>query len=103
MEYYHNILKPLFAQWAYVWLQNQHLYGIDKDEAISYMLDGAAARTDVLKKVKKIDSAINRLSHQYEKSEDLIAVEKRELEIAKYIGENHAQLVMLISCLFFFY
>jgi hypothetical protein len=93
MEYYHNTLKPLFAQWAYVWLQNQHLYGIDKDEAISYMLDGAAARTDVLKKVKKIDMAFSRLPYQQEKSNDLVAAEKHELEIAKSIGENHAQLV----------
>ena len=61
IEYYNMALKPLLAEWAYLWLQKQHLYGINKDESIQYMLEGAAARSDATVKITLIDLAISKL------------------------------------------
>lgn len=61
IEYYNIALKPLLAEWAYLWLQKQHLYGINKDESIQYMLEGAAARSDATVKITLIDLAISKL------------------------------------------
>ena len=57
-EYYHNCLKPLLAEWAYLWLQKQHLHGIERDEAIKYTLEGAVARSDLALKLRIINTAI---------------------------------------------
>ena len=38
-------LKPILAEWSYLWLQKQHLHGIDRDEAIKYILEGAVVVT----------------------------------------------------------
>lgn len=43
------------AEWCYLWLQKQHLHGIERAEAIQYLLEGAAARTDNSVKCTKID------------------------------------------------
>lgn len=61
IEYYESVLKPLMAEWAYLWLQQQHLHGIDKAEAIQYILEGAAARSDISTKVNLLDMAITRV------------------------------------------
>ena len=58
--FYHAKLKPLLAEWAYLWLQKQHLHGIDKEEAIQYVLEGAVARSDLSVKVSLLDAAIAR-------------------------------------------
>jgi hypothetical protein len=60
VEYYHTVLKPLMAEWAYLWLQKQHLFGIDRQEAVRYMLEGAAARSDVVTKINLIELAITK-------------------------------------------
>ena len=57
-EYYHSSLKPLLAEWAYLWLQKQHLHGIERDEAIKYILEGAVARSDLALKLRTIKTAI---------------------------------------------
>jgi len=69
-EFYHTTLKPIFADWAYLWLQKNHLHGVDRNEvwgtdwwccgdcfhswfltfladwqAVRYIIDGAAARS----------------------------------------------------------
>ena len=83
--YYHSQIKPLMAKWAFLWLQErhmhaytharmhacshvhmqkQHLHGIDYDEAVRYMLHGAAARSEAVKKLQKIDLEITRLRVQ---------------------------------------
>ena len=33
-EYYTAAIKPLMAEWSYLWLQKQHLHGIDREEAV---------------------------------------------------------------------
>ena len=33
-SFYHARIKPLLAEWTYLWLQKQHLHGIDREEAI---------------------------------------------------------------------
>jgi hypothetical protein len=48
------------AEWAYLWLQKQQLFGIDKQEAIRYILEGAAARSDVVTKINLIELAITK-------------------------------------------
>jgi thioredoxin len=57
-QFYHTSLKPLLAEWAYLWLQTQHLHGIERDEAIRYVLEGAVARSDLALKLRIIDTAI---------------------------------------------
>jgi hypothetical protein len=48
------------AEWSYLWLQKQHLYGIERSEAIQYMLEGAAARTDNTVKNQCIEVALKK-------------------------------------------
>ena len=38
-DYYHAALKPILAEWCFVWLQGQHLHGIDAKDAIEYLLE----------------------------------------------------------------
>jgi hypothetical protein len=59
-SFYHEKLKPILAEWAYLWLQKNHLHGIDRAEAIEYILEGAVARSDLLLKVNLIDAAVTR-------------------------------------------
>lgn len=49
------------AEWSYLWLQKQHLHGIDRNEAIRYMLEGAAARSETSTKLNMIDMAITKV------------------------------------------
>lgn len=60
VDYYHSNMKPILAEWSYLWLQKQHLFGIDRSEAVRYMLEGAAARSDVVTKINLIDLAITK-------------------------------------------
>lgn len=50
-EFYNDRMKPVMAEWAYLWLQKHHLHGIDRAEAVQYLLEGAAARSDTATKV----------------------------------------------------
>ena len=59
-SFYHSTLKPILAEWSYLWLQKQHLHGIDRDEAIKYILEGAVARSDLALKVTMIQKALRR-------------------------------------------
>ena len=60
VDFYKTSIKPLMAEWAYLWLQQQHLHGIEHHEAVQYMLEGAAARSETSLKVNLIDVAINK-------------------------------------------
>jgi hypothetical protein len=53
-------MKPVLAEWSYLWLQKQHLHGIDRAEAVRYMLEGAAARSDNSTKVNLIELALTK-------------------------------------------
>jgi hypothetical protein len=61
LNFYHSSLKPIMAEWAYLWLQKQHLHGIDRSEAVRYMLEGAAARSDNTNKLNLIDLALKKV------------------------------------------
>lgn len=55
MEFYNSHIKPIIAEWAFLWLQKQHIHGVDRHEAVQYMLEGAAARGDSATKVSLIE------------------------------------------------
>ena len=38
-DYYHAKLKPILAEWVFLWLTAQHVHGIDAGDAIEYLLD----------------------------------------------------------------
>jgi hypothetical protein len=59
-DFYHESMKPILAEWSYLWLQKQHLHGIDRAEAVRYMLEGAAARSDNSTKVNLIELALTK-------------------------------------------
>jgi len=50
----------VMAEWAYLWLQKQHLHGIDRVEAIRYILEGAATKSDTSTKVGVIEVALTK-------------------------------------------
>lgn len=58
VDFYNDIMKPIFAEWAYLWLQKQHIHGIERHETLTYVLEGASARSDSTAKVSMIDLAI---------------------------------------------
>ena len=49
------------AEWAFLWLQKQHLHGIDRAETVRYLLEGAAARGEATQKVGVIDLALSKV------------------------------------------
>lgn len=57
-QWYHAQLKPLMAEWIYLWLQKQHLHGISRQETVTYILEGAVARSEATAKVACIDAAL---------------------------------------------
>jgi hypothetical protein len=63
-EFYNERMKPVMAEWAYLWLQKHHLHGIDRAEAVQYLLEGAAARSDTATKVTLYHSFLPSLSHR---------------------------------------
>ena len=44
VDYYHAALKPLLAEWAFYWLQKHHLIGLSRDEALTFIRDGAHSK-----------------------------------------------------------
>ena len=61
MEWYHEHLKPIMAEWAYLWLQSVHLHGATRSETISYILNGASARSDSGRRLELLTSERLRL------------------------------------------
>jgi len=59
--FYDESLKPLMAEWAYLWLQKHHLHGIDRAEAVQYLLEGAAARSDTSTKITLLELALTKV------------------------------------------
>jgi thiol-disulfide isomerase/thioredoxin len=64
IDFYESTLKPLMAEWSYLWLQQQHLHGIDRHEAVQYILEGAAAKSDAHTKVNLIDTALTKIMQE---------------------------------------
>jgi thiol-disulfide isomerase/thioredoxin len=63
-EWYHARLKPVMAEWVYLWLQKQHLHGISRSEAITYILEGAVARSEATAKLAYIDAALAKVESE---------------------------------------
>ena len=57
-------MMPLLAEWCFLWLQKQHLHGIDRVEAIRYIIEGAAAKSESSAKLKYIERAIEKLKNK---------------------------------------
>ena len=64
IEWYHARLKPVMAEWVYLWLQKQHLHGISRSEAITYILEGAVARSEATSKLAYIDAAVAKVESE---------------------------------------
>ena len=60
-DFYHGRMKPILAEWSYLWLQMQHLHGISRDEAVQYVLEGAAAKSDSMTKMHLIEQEKERM------------------------------------------
>ena len=63
-QWYHANLKPLMAEWIYLWLQKQHLHGISRQETVTYILEGAVARSEATAKVACIDAALTKIGSE---------------------------------------
>ena len=59
-DWYHEYLKPAMAEWIYLWLQKQHLHGVSRKEAISYIVEGAVAGScgQLQAKVSSLEAAL---------------------------------------------
>jgi len=51
LTFYQAKMRPILAEWAYLWLQKHHLHGIDHAEAIRYIVDGGEPRSFAEQKV----------------------------------------------------
>lgn len=58
VDWYHTALKPALADWVFLWLQKNHLHGVSRCEAISYITEGAVARSESTAKVTSLETAI---------------------------------------------
>ena len=41
VDYYHEELKPVLAEWCHHWLQKHHLIGLERNDALKFMCEGA--------------------------------------------------------------
>lgn len=60
VEYYRSEMMPVLAEWCFLWLQKQHLHGIDRLEAIRYIIEGAATKSESSTKLNFIERAIKK-------------------------------------------
>ena len=80
MDFYHAELKPLMAEWAFLWLQKNHLHGIDREEAIHYLLTGAASRSEATSKISYLTSTLQILQKKEASSKDPVAMRLTRLD-----------------------
>ena len=103
-EFYHESMKPILAEWCFLWLQKQHLHGIDRNEAVQYMLEGAAARSDNSTKVSLIEAALTKahirtgeiaplplptLAHQKSMTKEESSAMVEDMERLKHEAQEH--------------
>ena len=41
-EWYHTSLKPIMAEWLYMWIESQHMSALSQSQAVQYLLEGAS-------------------------------------------------------------
>jgi len=100
--FYARRMKPILAEWAYLWLQKQHLHGIDREEAVRYMLTGAAARSEGKAKESLLEKALQDSTVVPESKTHLElalsnARETRELTDALYEAEEQLEHYLQVS------
>lgn len=42
-EWYHQSLKPVMAEWLYMWIETQHMAALSELHTIQYLLEGASS------------------------------------------------------------
>ena len=100
--FYARRMKPILAEWSYLWLQKQHLHGIDRDEAVRYMLTGAAARSEGKAKETLLEKALEdeclpKESKDHVKRALDHACKTRELTDALYEAEEQLETYLQAS------
>jgi hypothetical protein len=100
--FYARKMKPILAEWAYLWLQKQHLHGIDREEAVKYVLSGAAARSEGKAKESLIEKALDDAALPDESKSHLQqalqnARKTRELTDALYEAEEQLESYLAAS------
>ena len=88
-DFYHKNIKPIVAEWAYLWLQKQHLHGVNREDAIQYILEGAAAQSDAATKVKLIEFEMSRI--RVELGEEDEAPEPAEGDVKRTRSEEERE------------
>ena len=63
-DFYRSHMMHVLAEWSYLWLQKQHLHGIDRLEAVRYMIEGAATMSDSIAKLSLIELALKKVEVQ---------------------------------------
>eukprot|EP00457_Paulinella_chromatophora_P000002 gb/GEZN01000002.1/.p1 GENE.gb/GEZN01000002.1/~~gb/GEZN01000002.1/.p1 ORF type:complete len:6816 (+),score=1425.09 gb/GEZN01000002.1/:114-20561(+) len=58
LDFYQEKIKPIMAEWTYLWLLQHHLHGISRQEALRYLLEGAATRSAAASAVQLLGQAI---------------------------------------------
>eukprot|EP01038_Epipyxis_sp_PR26KG_P004458 gene4458-6304_t len=87
-DFYHEKIKPLMAEWTFFWLQRQHLYGINRDEVVRYILEGAAAKSDASNACAALTAALNKLNSSNMKSQLEVRCLKDSLTLNSLLEEK---------------
>ena len=106
VEFYYKSVMPIIAEWAYLWLQKAHLHGVDRTEAIRYLLEGAAAKSETVTKLTLIDLAITKalvslgevppeppLTLAHTKSLSAVEIETRTVTLQRLQRQNSDEVV----------
>lgn len=91
VEWYHDNLKPVLAEWVYLWLQKNHLHGVSRPEAISYIVEGAVARSESTAKINSLEAAI------VAKNEAVCINKNLSKQALKLLEAERAHLVLAVS------
>jgi len=79
------------AEWVYLWLQKYHLHGIDSQEALGYIVEGTASRSDTALKLKLVVDALGTVTKGLSFSKSL----KRKYSDNKNCHSSHAEVAQL--------
>lgn len=62
-EWYHSDLKPVMAEWLYMWVETQHMSGLTEKQTIQYLLEGSNNGSNV----ELADAVESRVSYEHKK------------------------------------
>lgn len=87
-------MKPIFAEWTFLWLQSQHLNGISQEETIAYITEDSATQTDISTAIHYIEAAIKDIEAKSKtESSALHQREITELTTARDMASKNLDLV----------